>query len=294
MGGVLSTDATDFGWTQCMYEALMSFADKPGYEVQVIPGVWEAADAQPHFATWAEEGYNLIIGESFMYPEVMMEVARAHPDTVFMQMPWVPVTDPPTNYLSYKLKTEESGYCMGVVAARMTTSNKIGFISGMDAGEISTAKLGYIAGAHSINPDIEIMEIFTGDFVDLEGGKEAATSAIEAGADVLYIMGDGLSKGAITVANEQSVWVLTEYLDKSELAPDVILWGGMFQWDVSIQIVIDYMADGQLPPEDEQVANFALGGLNLTPPSAALPQSVVDEVLALKESIANGTFVVTI
>ena len=81
---------------------------------------------------------------------------------------------------------------MGVIAALATQTNKIGVIGGADASEIKRGHEGFKAGAKSINPDIEIQEVYTGDWTDTAGAKEAAIGMYDAGVDVIWHSGDGI------------------------------------------------------------------------------------------------------
>ena len=84
---------------------------------------------------------------------------------------------------------------MGVIAALATQTNKIGVIGGADASEIKRGHEGFKAGAKSINPDIEIQEVYTGDWTDTAGAKEAAIGMYDAGVDVIWHSGDGIGLG---------------------------------------------------------------------------------------------------
>ena len=70
------------------------------------------------------------------------------------------------------------GYLMGVVAALATESGTIGVIGGGEGSEITRGHEGFKAGARSINPDIDIQEVYTGDWNDTTGAYEAAVTHV--------------------------------------------------------------------------------------------------------------------
>ena len=54
-----------------------------------------------------------------------------------------------------------------------------------------------------MNPDIQVMTTFTGDFEDPIKAKEAAVSQMESGADVLVYFVDAGMTGVIAAAEEE-------------------------------------------------------------------------------------------
>ena len=72
-------------------------------------------------------------------------------------------------------------------------TGKIGFIGGVSGiGLIEKFEAGYIAGAKSVNPDIEVVSQYITDFPEFAGfespnrGKEIAAAMYSEGADVIY------------------------------------------------------------------------------------------------------------
>ncbi len=72
---------TDQSWSQLAYEALEDLKEE-GYDTAYTESV-TAADAETVFRTYADEGYDLIIGHGSEFTEAAVTVAGDYPDTYF-------------------------------------------------------------------------------------------------------------------------------------------------------------------------------------------------------------------
>ena len=120
----------------------------------------------------------------------------------------------------------------------------IGVIGGADASEIKRGHEGFKAGAKSINPDIEIQEVYTGDWTDTAGAKEAAIGMYDAGVDVIWHSGDGIGLGVVQAAAEKDMYCLGNVADQKTLAENNVLSGVVYQWDAIIANVFDDINNG--------------------------------------------------
>src|SRR5205807_40889 len=79
------------------------------------------------------------------------------------------------------------GYLMGVLAARMSKSGKIGVVSGLEGlPNVVQYVGGFRLGAKATKPDVEVKVIYIKDMEDAALSKEAALSLSSAGADLKY------------------------------------------------------------------------------------------------------------
>lgn len=63
VAAVLPEEITDMDWSQPMYESLMEIKEEhPDWDVTYVEAVFQLVDAARYMRTWAEEGYDLIIG----------------------------------------------------------------------------------------------------------------------------------------------------------------------------------------------------------------------------------------
>ena len=265
---ILPGKKDDVSFNQAMYEGMKRYADAnpDKIDLNVTENVYEVADIEPALMDFADQGYDVIFGHGFRLPEQgfmtpglddtpLMEgqsaktagskaapaVGAQYPDTYFLLGTGYKSLD---NTAIYDVELEAGGYEMGVIAALATQTNKIGVIGGADASEIKRGHEGFKAGAKSINPDIEIQEVYTGDWTDTAGAKEAAIGMYDAGVDVIWHSGDGIGLGVVQAAAEKDMYCLGNVADQKTLAENNVLSGVVYQWDAIIANVFDDINNG--------------------------------------------------
>src|SRR5437868_14491804 len=95
---------------------------------------------EPAMRAFAERGYDLVIGVGFAQGPIMQAVARDYPNIHFAIIDGVIFEDdgktPKANVASLVFKEHEGSYLVGIIAAKTTKTNKLGFVGGMDIGLI--------------------------------------------------------------------------------------------------------------------------------------------------------------
>src|SRR2546426_5455422 len=114
---------------------------------------------EPAMRAFAERGYDLIIGVGFAQAPIMEAVAKDYPNLHFAIIDGVSQLP---NVASLVFKEHEGSYLVGMIAAKTTKTNTIGFIGGMDIGLIHRFEKGYEEGAKSVNPNIQIIQNYVG------------------------------------------------------------------------------------------------------------------------------------
>src|SRR6187399_963547 len=168
----------------------------------IEPGTPNAIE--PAMRAFAERGYDLIIGVGFAQAPIMEQVAKDYPNIHFAIIDGV--SDLP-NVASLVFKEHEGSYLVGILAAKTSKTNRIGFLGGMDIGLIHRFEGGYEQGAKAVNPNIQVIQNYVGvtdaAWNNPGKGKEIALSQISKGADVIFTAAGNSGLGAFD-AVEQS------------------------------------------------------------------------------------------
>ncbi len=285
---------TDLTWNGPAYQAVSRLAAEETIDAFSYTEQVQVPDAVRIASGYAEDGYNMVIQHGSQFVDTTIEAATANPDSYFVGT-GLPVADLPANAATCWVYLEEAYYQLGILAGRMTTTDVVGILSPLEVPGITEWCKGFKLGVLSVNPSCTVLYAVTGSFMDATLGKEAATSMIEAGADFLAPMTDGPALGAILAAGETTgVYVFGNEGDTHALNPNVVVSSAI--WDSYAaykEIVLDIKAGSF---QNTYSANTASGGSTITPfyaLSADIPQSVIDEMDAAKEDIANGTINVT-
>ena len=173
------------------------------------------------------DGYKIIIDNNGALNEKLIEKAKAHPDVVFASLECDMNTDGVSNLISATIRSEESAFLAGYIAANRTTANKVGFISGTDDMSAKPLVAGFKAGvdyaAAELNKEITIQSDFVGNGYNRDGGYELATTMANGGCDIFFVAVAGESGAgvldALKTLNKPCVTIGNQAL----IAPDQVL-----------------------------------------------------------------------
>jgi basic membrane protein A len=264
---VLPGKKDDVSFNQAMYEGMTAYAKANADEIdlKVVENVYEVADIQPALSDFADQGYDVIFGHGFQFMEPLVSVAKTYPDSYFLLGTGYKFEK---NSAIYDVDLESGAYLMGVIAALTSTTGKIGVIGGADASEIYRGHEGYKLGAKSINPNIEIQEVYTGDWTDTAGAYEAAVGMYDSGVDVIWHSGDGIGLGVVQAAVEKDKYVLGNVEDQISLGKDNVLSGLQYKWEAVIAQIFEDIKAGTFKTlaDDKRIywIDIANGGLIYT------------------------------
>jgi basic membrane protein A len=184
---------------------------KPALDIvlrDVEPG--NPTSIEPAMRAFAERGYDLIIGVGFAQGPIMQSVARDYPNIHFAIIDGVIFEDdgktPKSNVASLVFKEHEGSYLVGILAAKTTRTNILGFVGGMDIPLIHRFEKGYEEGAKSINPNIQIVQNYVGvtdaAWNNPGKGKELSLAQISKGADVIFTAAGNSGLGAFDAVEQ--------------------------------------------------------------------------------------------
>ncbi|MGL5300063.1 MAG: BMP family lipoprotein [Weissella confusa] len=173
-----------------------------------------ATEARSAISDAVNDGFKTIFAVGYRKINAVDEAVQKYPDRDFVMVGDVAQTRP--NVASVTFQANQSSYLAGVAAAKTTKTNTIGLVSGEKSVVMEAFEAGYIAGAKSINPEIQILHDYVGDFKNDATAKTLANNMYQAGADVVYQTAGGAGQGVFEAArsiNEKrrsadKVWVI--------------------------------------------------------------------------------------
>ena len=164
---------SDAGWSALGYDGLMAIKKDMGAEVnnQEAP----VAQIRDAMRSYAQKGYNLIIGHGYEYNEPGVEVAKDFPNTVFVSSSGG-MTAPNAGAIRFRL--EEGFYLAGLAAGKMSKTGVVAMIGGPNVPSIKSTFKAFKAGAEAGRPGIKVIETFTGKNEDVAAAHQATLAAI--------------------------------------------------------------------------------------------------------------------
>ena len=233
---------------------------------------------------YAEAGNQLIVGEVFGVERAARQVAKDYPETAFLMGSSFGPEAP--NFAVFDNYIQECSYLTGLVAGKLTTSNKIGMVGGFPIPEVNRLMHAFMAGASEVNPDVKFTVSFIGSWYDPPKAKESAFAMIDQGADMLYAERFGVSDAA----KERGVKAIGNVIDTQEQYPGTVVASALWHMEPSIEKALAAVQGGTFAAEDYgPLSNLAAGGCTVAPLNATLvPGDVIGLVQAREAEIRSG------
>lgn len=182
------------------------------------------ADREQLLKTLAEQGYQLIFANGFLFTDSVIAVAPQFPNTKFALMDgYIADLTEASNVVCLGFTEHQGSFLVGAAAALKSQTGKIGFIGGMAGFLIGKFEAGYTAGAKWVNPNIEVIVNYigsTGDaFKNPTAGKEIALAQYDKGADVIYAAAGASGIGLFEAAAARQMLAIGVDSDQYLTAP---------------------------------------------------------------------------
>ncbi len=237
---------------------------------------------------YAESGdYDLIICAGENQAGALLNVSADFPEQKFVLIDGTMAER--QNVASFLFRDEESSFLAGALTAMVTTTDKIGFVGGMDIPVINRFLAGYQAGAHYINPDCEIVVSYVGSWANQGRGKELTLAHYDAGADIVFGAAGLSGEGVIDAAQERGLYAIGADTDQRYLAPENVLVSAVKSIDVVIFAIIKETVEGEFKGGVRSLGLKEDGvGLSLDNALPVVTDEMKDEVNELREKILSG------
>ncbi len=199
--------------------------------------------------TFAKRGASPILAVGFSQADAVAAVAKEFPQTKFVIID--AVVDAP-NVQSILFREEQGSYLAGVLAAMSAHGGKLGFVGGMDVPLIRRFACGYVQGARSVDPKIEVLENMTGTtgaaWNDPVRGGELAKSQVQRGADVVFQAAGGTGLGVLAAVADAGKLGIGVDSDQNYLHPGHMLTSMMKHVDVATERSFEAALNGTWKP----------------------------------------------
>jgi basic membrane protein A and related proteins len=236
---------------------------------------------------------DIIFGDAFGNEEAVRRVAKDYPAVAFVFGSGGGPAEP--NFSVFDNWIHEPAYLSGMLAGALTKSNVIGVVGGLPVPEVNRIVNAFIAGAESVNPEVDVKTTFINSWFDPAAAKEAALAQVDSGADVLFAE----RFGVIEAAAENSLYAFGNMSDQKGLAPEFVVSGPVWHMEPTVDYIINQVAGGTYTAQDlKDFSMVAKGGATLAPintdVTGGVPQELIDQVQAKEAEIKSGIFRVDI
>lgn len=283
-----------------------------GIEVRAIEGGYNPANWAPDVEQLCQGDWDIIICGSYQLQDIVQDLAPLYPDKKFI------LYDTDVDYslgnldnvYSILYSQNEGSYLAGVLAALITTSNltyanpqkRIGFIGAMDIPVINDFMVGYRQGAKSVDPQIETLIAYVGDFDDPAKAKELSLAMFDQGVDIAFngaaasglgLLDAGAEKKRYTIGVDSDQYLL--YKESNPERASFIVTSMLKNVGESIFRALEMHIAGTLPygkVENLGIEEKSVGLADNENFRRVVPQEFFDKIKEAEEGIKSGRIVV--
>src|SRR4051812_10347684 len=271
-------------------------ANKGGTNAQTDLGItWkvsESADAtayEPNLTGAADAGAQLVVGVGFNLTDAINTVAPQYPDTFFQLIDSVSDAG---NVQSVLFKEQQIGYLAGIVAGKVTKTNKIGIVGGQRIPPVIRYEVGFVAGVKSVNADAQVIINYTDTFGDQDLGKQTAAAQFNQGADIIFPIAGLTGTGAYLAAAELNkmgeIWVVGVDTAQDHLAPGYELCVAQKGVDFAVYEACKAIVDGDFKTGTQNLG-LSEGGVSIVLYEGRVPADVAALTHGYEKAIIDGT-----
>jgi len=251
VGFVYSGSASDGGWnnSHAFGRRYLESAMKGSVVTSCAENVPENSDCERVMEKMIAQGNKVIFATSYGYLEPVLRVARRHPDVRFVQC--IRLVPPEYKNVGSYFSSDcyTSLYAAGIVAGKMTKTNRLGYIGGHPIPSILWAINAFALGARSVNPKATVHVVWINSWDDPALEAEASRSLIEHGCDVLA----STLNSSITIARaaqKAGVYSVGTNFDLHALVPNGWLTGQSWNWGPLYVKIIRSIQNGSWKPDN--------------------------------------------
>lgn len=283
MGMIMPGTIQDSDFNMLGYLALQEVQKRLGIPVSHSEQV-SVADAERVAREYLGAGFTIVAFHGAQYLTMVQRLALQFREANFIIVSQA--RNLPPNVWNITRKFHEGFYPLGALAAMVTKSNRIGYISGIRLPDfIASLNAAYLA-VKEYNPKAQFSYAFTGDQNDPVKARQTAGAQIAGNVDVII---GALNLGVFGVveaaqAARTPVYLTSFYTDKASLAPKHFLTSLVLDFSKPYVAIVENISAGK------RGGNYDMrpgSGMELAPIRNAPPEAV-KRTQALFQEIVRG------
>ena len=280
----------DESFNQTSWEGLQAIEKELGKDKVQVKYLESKQDADyvPNIEQFVEEETDLIIGVGYKLADAIETAAKNYPEQQFAIVDHS-YENQPENVTSLLFEDNVSAYLTGLIAGKMTKTNKVAFIGGMESVVIKGFEVGFRAGVKDANENAEVLVQYANSFSDAALGKSIANSMFSNGVDIVFPCAGAVGNGAIEAAKESNKMAIGVDKDQNSLAPDNVITSAMKNVNIAAADIVRSLVDGSYVPGKVIVNTLATGGVGLAPTTEKnVPADIIEFAEAKSQEIIYG------
>lgn len=285
----------DRSFNQAAYDGAERFKKETGVTYNEFE-ITNTAEREQAIRNLARRGASVVIAVGFNNHGAIETVAKEFPNVRFTIID--SVVDLP-NVQSVTFREHEGSFLVGMAAALVSKTGKVGFVGGMDVPIIRKFYKGYEEGAKFAKPSAEVFMNMTGTtptaFRDPTRGAELARGQFDRGVDVVFAAAGATGTGVYQAAKDAGKFAIGVDSNQNHLHPGTMLTSMIKRVDIAVYEAMTQARAGTWKPGaralglKEEGVGMAIDDNN----RALLSADVLKRIDEARQAIIDGKIVVT-
>ncbi|MCF1709355.1 BMP family ABC transporter substrate-binding protein [Tabrizicola sp. J26] len=284
---ILPSPNGDVGWSHSLVAGLdpVKAAYGDAVKITIVENIPEGPDADRIMNKAVADGNKVLIAGSFGYQNGAMQIAKRDPSVTVLHASGFMVAP---NFSPFAAKYFQGTYLMGMAAAALSKSGKLGSVSAFAIPELITSINAFTLGAQAVNPNIEVSVVWVNSWFDPAKEQEAAKALLAQGCDVIFSNAQD-TPSVISVCEEAGVPSFNLNSSMKSYAPKTYLGCVATDWSPFFKASVDAHVAGTF-----QGANAFLGVadkvVEVVDWSPNVPADLMAKIKEVEATIADGSF----
>ncbi|SIQ86920.1 nucleoside-binding protein [Rhizobium sp. RU35A] len=284
---VVPSPIGDVGWGHALKAGLepvkAAYGDK--VKITVLENIAEGPDADRIMNKTVADGNHFLVAGSFGYQNGALQIARRNPKVSVLHASGFQVAP---NFSPFAAKYFQGTYLMGMAAAALSKTGKLGSVSAFAIPELITSINAFALGAQAVNPNIEISVVWVNSWFDPAKEQEAAKALIAQKCDVIFSNAQD-TPSVISLCEEQGVYAFNLNSSMKKYAPKTYLGCVATDWSPYFKASVDAHLAGKFKGANAflGVADKVVQVVDWNP---AIPADTVAKIKDVEGKIAAGSF----
>ena len=243
---ILPGSIQDGAFNTLGYEALEAIKAE-GFETSFSEQV-ATADVERVARELVGTGYNVLFLHGGEYFTAVKNLAVEFPDVTFVTTTGGKVDDLPANIWNVGRKYYQGGYAMGVMAARLTQTKKVGWVGGIELPPFLAELNAFCQAVEATDPEIETVYTFNGNMDDQVLARQSTETMINDGVDFFITGFDSAIFGVIEAvkAADNPVYFTASQSTYAENAPENFATALVLKYAEVYPVIVKSVEGGEL------------------------------------------------
>lgn len=284
---VLPSPVGDVGWGHALAAGLepvkAAYGDK--VKVTVLENIQEGPDADRIMNKTVADGNKFLIAGSFGYQNGALQIARRDPSVTVLHASGFQVAP---NFSPFAAKYFQGTYLLGMAAAALSKTGKLGSVSAFAIPELITSVNAFTLGAQAVNPDIDVSVVWVNSWFDPAKEQEAAKALIAQKCDVIFSNAQD-TPSVIAACEEAGVYAFNLNSSMKKYAPKTYLGCVATDWSPFFKASVDAHLAGTFKGANTflGVADKVVEVVDWNPD---IPADTMTRIKELEAKIADSSF----